>query len=379
MKPIISIIFFVLVFSVPTLSVKGETMSSATKWERMRLGVVLLRTELARQDVYTFVTNRATTPRIAPYIHSQCWVDWLPKEDVKRRAYEQEKRDFGLDFIGKLEKIALDVPPVDDLEMNERRARQFVEIAEWLKTSKGYGNYVLKMWSEGMACTSLGAMAVNSKCSVERAEALFHRIDSVTNNLSCQMAILAEEAPHGYQRPVDVTARGIRKELERQWNLHFKSAYIHFNTRPGRFAGLRFEDVKENLHEYAFYCEDAVGSNGCQYATIRNLWGLKKHFTVCICGMYNPMPKQIFDMLRYRRFVGDIPRPPVGLRMGSPDFIDYQDLFHEQWSPFSKDHGENCAGTPAAIIFCHSDGYLDIYTQQLKWQMERRLDADASR
>ena len=86
MKPIISIIFFVLVFSVPTLSVKGETMSSATKWERMRLGVVLLRTELARQDVYTFVTNRATTPRIAPYIHSQCWVDWLPKEDVKRRA-----------------------------------------------------------------------------------------------------------------------------------------------------------------------------------------------------------------------------------------------------------------------------------------------------
>lgn len=46
MQPIISIIFFVLVFSVPTLSVKGETMSSATKWERMRLGVVLLRTEL---------------------------------------------------------------------------------------------------------------------------------------------------------------------------------------------------------------------------------------------------------------------------------------------------------------------------------------------
>lgn len=379
MKPIISIIFFVLVFSVPTLSVKGETMSSTTKWERMRLGVVLLRTELARQDVYTFVTNRATTPRIAPYIHSQCWVDWLPKEDVKRRAYEQEKRDFGLDFIGKLEKIALDVPPVDDLEMNERRARQFVEIAEWLKTSKGYGNYVLKMWSEGMACTSLGAMAVNSKCSVERAEALFHRIDSVTNNLSCQMAILAEEAPHGYQRPVDVTARGIRKELERQWNLHFKSAYIHFNTRPGRFAGLRFEDAKENLHEYAFYCEDAVGSNGCQYATIRNLWGLKKHFTVCICGMYNPMPKQIFDMLKYRQFVGDIPRPPLGLKVGDVGFIDYQDMFREQWRPFSRVHGDNCAGTPASIIFCGNDGYLDIYTQQLKWQMERRLDADASR
>lgn len=53
-------------------------------WEKLRDGIRRLRMELARQDVYTFVTNRTTTPRVAPYIHSQCWVDWLPKGEERR-------------------------------------------------------------------------------------------------------------------------------------------------------------------------------------------------------------------------------------------------------------------------------------------------------
>lgn len=60
-------------------------------WDKLRDGIRRLRMELARQDVYTFVTNRTTTPRVAPYIHSQCWVDWLPKGEERRRAVSKSR------------------------------------------------------------------------------------------------------------------------------------------------------------------------------------------------------------------------------------------------------------------------------------------------
>ena len=112
----------------------GEVRREA--WGALRQEIITLRHSLARDGAYAFVTN-ADTPKVAPHIHSQCWVDWLPKAEVERRKCEQEMRDFGLDMVGQLERYALDIEPHGDLLALERSAEELLTIAEWLKTSSG--------------------------------------------------------------------------------------------------------------------------------------------------------------------------------------------------------------------------------------------------
>ena len=83
------ILLTIILFVTMPLSSVAEC---AADWIDLRERVKTLRAELSRQGAYAFVTNHATTPPMAPYIHSQCWVDWLPKTNVEQIAYEQEKR-----------------------------------------------------------------------------------------------------------------------------------------------------------------------------------------------------------------------------------------------------------------------------------------------
>ena len=340
-------------------------------WDKLRDGIRRLRMELARQDVYTFVTNRTTTPRVAPYIHSQCWVDWLPKGEERRRAYEQEKRDFGLDFIGKLEEVALANVPLDDLEANEKRARQFIEIAEWLKTSQGYGNYMLKRWSEGIACTPLGAMAVDSRCGIDRVGNLLLRIDNDERNLNLQLAMLDEEAPHKFKKTKSRDMNGICESMEMQWNCHLKASCAYFKGRGLFPASLNFSDVKDAPREYAFYIDTNAGFS--YYLTMRYRWSGKNHFIVCIYGLYDGMRRELEDILKYRRLVGDVIRPKKNIdELSDEEAMDYREEFREKWRPYEKEHGQTKAGLGTWHVLSHR--FLDDATRELRSQRNRAME-----
>ena len=151
-----------------------ETAKEQPDWDALRAEVSSFRKRLASDGAYAFVTN-AATPRTAPHIHSQCWVDWLPKEDVKRRAYEQEKRDLGLDILGYLEEYAWNAESQDDLSTNKKNAVELLAIAEWLKTSQGYGNYLLKRWAENLALIRLCNLSIYKRVGIDEIKALFNR------------------------------------------------------------------------------------------------------------------------------------------------------------------------------------------------------------
>ena len=121
----------------------GSKSIATEDWSSLCKEVSIMRGALSQSGAYTFVTN-AATPKLAPHIHSQCWVGWLPTEEVKRRAYEQEQRDLGLDILGYLEEYAWNTESQDDLSTNKKNAVELLAIAEWIKTSQGYGNYLLK-------------------------------------------------------------------------------------------------------------------------------------------------------------------------------------------------------------------------------------------
>ena len=82
-----------------------ETAKEQSDWDALRAEVSSLRKRLANDGAYAFVTN-AATPKTAPHIHSQYWLMLIPEANIALRQYEQEKREFGLDMIGQLERYA---------------------------------------------------------------------------------------------------------------------------------------------------------------------------------------------------------------------------------------------------------------------------------
>jgi len=363
-----------LMISIIIVAAIGSKADDAQTYISLCEQAKQLRTELAWQGAYAFVTNRETTPLVAPYIHSQCWVDWLPKTNVEQIAYEQEKRDFGLDFVGELEKLALLDIPLDDIDELEAHAEQMLTIAEWLKTARGYGNQILKRWSEGVALSSIGGMSVNSMCDTNRVVRLLNRIDDLRCNLVRQVDILNEESPHQYTVPKCVTIDEATFELEKQWRPHQKSSKMHFMD-TSKISGQRvfeFCQAKESEPQYAFYLPDRSEIAGCS-DPVKVFWCRKNHETVCIYATDRNMIDQIRHILRYRALLGDIPRPTNDelndLNLG---FL-YRSRLHDQWRSITKNKEEFFLGGDAVLkVYGHNFVDWNSLSLRLQRKMQKR-------
>lgn len=334
-------------------------------WKTLREEMKVLRSELARQGAYAFVTNRTTTPPIAPHIHSQCWVDWLPKTNVEQIAYEQEKRDFGLDFFVEIESLALPGLSLGNIDDLEKHADRMLTIAEWLKTADGYGNHVLKTWSEGIALSALGGMAVNPRCDTNRVLKLIARLDCLQKNIARRVAILNEESPHRYKMPQCSTYNEAAKDLERQCHSHKLNTWKYYGQKDKR-RNFTFDKVKDDPPEYAFYVPErpAEGSD-----SIRSEWQIKNHEVVCIYGQECDMADQIVQILRYRTLIGDIPVPTKKEVADLNLAFDYRSRLHDIWQKRTKGKELYFLGADAILkIYGHT--FVDLRTRSLQLQLE---------
>lgn len=341
-------------------------------WVTLQGQVRILRDELVRQGAHAFVTNRATTPRIAPHIHSKCWVDWLPRTNaaqVAQIAYEEEKRNFGLDFVGELEKLALPDIPLADFEAQERYAAQMLDIAEWLKTSKGYGNQILKKWSEGIALTAIGGMSVNMDCSTNRVLRLLARVDNLQENLVRRVAILNEEAPHPFRLPKGNTENDTMRDLERQWYAHVRPAWEYYDLQEGH-RGFRFANAAGYPHQFAFYMPDPPYR--AMYRTVRDTWGLKMHEVVCVYGLFTRMYGEIFEILRWRQAFGQIPRPSAAEIEDEQQGFNYRLRLHDAWQKMTNFKEMYFLGA-SAILKIYGGEFQDDSTHAQEWDRDDKL------
>ena len=356
--------FFMVAITVVLASCVSNAFA-VDDWKTLRGEVKELRSELARQGAYAFVTNRTTTPPIAPHIHSQCWVDWLPKTNVEQIAYEQEKRDLGLDFFVEIERLALAGLSLEEIDALENHADKLLTIAEWLKTADGYGNHVLKTWSEGVALSAMGGMAVNPRCDTNRVLRLVARLDCPQKNISRRVSILNEESPHRYRMPQCATYDEAAKDLEGQCHPHKLNTWKYYGQKDGR-RNFTFDKVKDDPPEYAFYVPERPAGSG---DSIRSEWQIKNHEVVCIYGQECDMADQVVQILRYRTVIGDIP-VPTEKEIADLNFaFDYRSRLHDIWQKHTKGKEPYFLGADAILkIYGHT--FVDSRTRSLQLQME---------
>lgn len=323
-------------------------------WASRLMEIKGLRSALAHEGAYAFVTS-AATPKSAPLIHSRCWVDGLPKEEVKRRAYEQEKRDFGLDMVGQLETYALADSDWQNEKDNAARAHQLIEISRWLKTSAGYGNYLLYKWAENMAMALAGRLAVNSRADVKEIADILAKAEDYHSDVAFRIAVLRDEAPHEYHIPKEESSSASHNDLLKQWGKNMQTAIRHYGE--DRFWHLKSSDVRDDKREFAVYVEDPLP----QWHTIRAYWDASQHRIFLICGLHESLCNDVRNVLSAREKIGPMPVPPATAFKDSAARHIYVRDMSEKCEPFSS------AAHTAFSIF-HGDFY-DLYTWQLRTQL----------
>jgi len=263
-----------------------------------------MRLQLAKNGAYAFVMTTSTTAK-TPHIHSQYWLMLIPETNIALRQYEQEKRDFGLDMIGQLERYAKQKIDIKNISALEQRVHELLAIANWLKKESGYGNFILKRWAEDMASTTLSELAVNNDFPVSDAWSLLRRIDTPQANAKMQISILNEESPDHYDIPKGDTAERIVREIGNQWSSRKVSAVRALKKTYAQETVPQFSEAFPHDPRLAFYMKDINRVN----ASLRALWNDKDHEEVCVYGMFCKVPQMVEHILEFREAAGSIPVP----------------------------------------------------------------------
>ena len=337
----------------------GVTDDGVLDWNQLRRRVAQDRVELQRLGLYAFVTNDAGRGE-ALRIHSQCWVDRLPEDSAARRAYEQEKREFGFDVAQHLEGAAREYLAFSDVGGLKERVHRLLAVAEWLKKDPGYGNYILKKWAEDMAVGTIAQLAINKSCPINDVRSLLGRVDTYAACAIMQVAILNEESPDRWSVPNGAEPMDIQRELGVKWGRFAREAKSKLGQSLKGRRRFLFEDVKTEDFRYAFYIPDVNPGN----ATITRCWGLKDHEQVCVYGMYNHMRKDVEELIRCREVLGYVPIPTSSdLKddASREEFIDKQDIL---WARNGRGSGVKPFGR--LVVQIVQGRFMDPYTRILR-------------
>lgn len=350
---------------------------AGTDWAGLRKSVVEMRHELARSELYDFVMTMKERGISVPYIHSQSWVDWLPGTEVERRLYEQEKRDFGIDVVAKLEDLSCANKSCGDKDMQERHIRMLFSIVKWLSEEKGYGNFWLKRWAEDIALEALGRLSINEQCPVCLIEDLLKGKDSLERDLDFAMAILKEEAPHEFKRPLGNDIDSIQDELVRQWERHHKEASDMLQKRMGTNV-YSFGQVKNEPKEYTFYIPDHYGASSVErdYPTVRYSWPAKNHYRTCVLCLHEGLSEKIREVVKFRKLLGLPERPDQSVLNDDDAAFEYRLKLYDMWKPYEKEYGKTKA--PTAFVALYANRFVGMMTG-MYINAQREIAADVQK
>ena len=299
------------------------TAPADVDWVRLRKEVTELRRKAGSFGFGALVSGGVATP----LIRSQSWVDWIPKEDVRRRLYEQEKRDFGMDLLKQLERHAVQIADMREKAALKREVSDLLALRRWLASAHGYGNYFVSRWAENIAMNAAARLAIDGEVPTDEVRSLLSAAPDRDSLFMFRVDVLNDEAPHVF------TASPIGRLsgddcLALQWARHLKDANGYFRRLFGerKTGGLsyRFEDVRNEDRKFAFYWDDATGD-----AALTEWWGGKCHYCLCVGDFDRNCRLDVEAIIRYREEMGSLRLPTENecavetAREGYVDQIDY--------------------------------------------------------
>ncbi len=272
----------------------------------------------------------------APLIFSQWYVD--NKAPEAKWAVMNEAREFGCVLVKRLEEWAPIMTFAGSSEDNERISEIFLQLADWLAVSKGYGNLFLAGRCQDIAAVGIGKLLVDLDYPLSRAEKLMKKFDVPWYSASMCMEVLNREAGVVLFTSNSKKEADIRKDIKRIW----ATGSLLLGERKvatGRYSKKYKEKIKERARNYRgglfespliqsnldFFDDDAF-SDLTISPTSSYING--KYHSKYIVGFRSLHITKLEGLLMYRTKVGDFPKDTS------------MEGFRESWLPYRTNETE---------------------------------------
>ena len=346
-------LFKVFFYNALAVSLPLYATSVEFNYEEEMKMLVVQRKTLAESGLWGFFAVAQSNLWEAPKIHSQCWVDWLPREPAVHIQLEQAKRDFGLEIVKAMEGEALRILLPTNTVERANQADRLLRFANWVGGSDGYGNFAIRRRVEHLACIPIGHLVADLDFPVEKIEVLLTRFETEGGGLRTQCDILNEESPHKYDART-------KDELAVQWHGHFRKAWFAYKEKVGRYPH-SFSNGKNFSKEVAFYCEDETSPRPY---TLSTQWSQKLHYIFCVMGYEDSITERVKTFLLFRKTIGRFPLKPSRPLETFPE-SEIQEGFYEAWKPYETKLGIHPGASGYTYEAIRGNTFMDYDTSEL--------------
>ncbi|MGI6496008.1 MAG: hypothetical protein ACOX5G_07960 [Kiritimatiellia bacterium] len=337
--------------------------STEPNFEEEMKALAIQRKTLADSGFRGFFAVAQSNRWDAPKIHSQCWVDWLPRESTKRIQLEQAKRDFGLELVKAVDEEALRILSPANTGERASQADRLLDFSGWAGRPGGYGNHAIRRRVEHLACVPIGHLVADLEFPVEEIEARLARFETEESKLRVRRNILNEESPHQYRAKT-------KDDLAVEWHGHFRKAWLAYKKKEGHYPH-HFAEGENFPKEIAFYCEDEISPRPYTLAT---KWNQKLHYMFCIMGYESTMMDRVQNLLLFRKTIGRFPLKP-SRPLGSFEGEEVREAFYEAWMPHEKKFGKKGSGAARSYTQILNNAFMDYDTSELVGFMQEQAAA----
>ena len=365
MRRNLSLVTFLLM--VAACSAQTEPSSDGKiKAELERVHV--MQEQLDRSGLWPFFDAAKSESWFVPWIHSDYWVGRLPEKQEERIKLERAKRAFGLSIAEALDSEALKITQPADSTTREGQAKRFLDAADWLRQSRGYGNLLLVTRAENLAYVPIGYLVADLNYPTNDITALMKRASTPEEDLDFRLAVLDEEAPE----PINVERGGSVNQMNDRLDIAWAkkmNAVATWCKENGAYFPKASKHRAKMPPECAFLADDEVSTP--PYTTV-NKWDEKHHRSFCIYGTIDGIRHRVDTLYLFFSRVGSFPtNPPPWFGPQEKKYTAIEAAFSEAWEPFDSTYGP--IGQSAARVYeaIRSNRLMDWETAQVVETLEK--------
>ena len=314
-----------------------------------------LNTALAKGGIAAMLDIASRESIAAPKINSKYYAERITKQESALAPLEQAKRAFGLRVAQSLDEVAAELQKPASSERRAEQAKQLLDLAQWLKAEKGYGNYILVIRCENLSAVPLAYLVADLSFPMEKITTLFNRIMPSADERAFRKVVLNSEAPKPFIGNLVGTESAQDEQMQRCWGRQWGK------LREWLVEHKLVEETNRDAlpDELAFFVEEPEAK---PFTTTRN-WEVNRHSTL-VNGLRDKELDNLAIFAKYRELVGWFPtEPPKWWKPGDPVFTKTRAAFEDAWSPYLEKYGP-LYGTAARVYEQVKSGtFMDWETQ----------------
>jgi len=307
----------------------------------------------------------------APLINSKYFAESIAKKEPALAPLEKAKRAFGYKVAQALDGVATNVQKKASSDERVLQAEQLFNLVAWLKTEKGYGNYILIARCDCLSVVPLAYLIADLTFPLEKVAVLRSRIAPPSEECEYRRTVLNREAPKSFIDPLVGTDSDQDDQMEICWNKQLYVVAKWFESRNVNIINRKRSDLPDDM--VFFFDGELFGTT-----TTVGTWDMDLHSLTLVYGTRDKNIEHIDYFFKYRQLVGKFPTTPPKWWKSGGKYTAIEAAFESAWLPFEGKNGP-IFDTAALVYeqvttgtFMDWESHDTLLEEQMKKSQEKR-------